>query len=262
MKPISEHRMKPIQDINKLKTGFKNQKDKKYDSTNIFFKQYYDGLFLFFNVTRSIKKKKDQHLIDLAFNNYLVNCITCLEIFYKHMIQSFDRWSEQGYTELLTEKVTLGQAFDLIGNEKITKQYIIANHYSFQNFSTIGKTMSALTQKDFYKEVENYEVTYIGGTKEGKLDPTDTKTVKLIKDYPDWKKTINKLYEDRNNFVHDGIILSNEKKLPHKINEILTAYVSAANLYVMYSYFKSDKIKILTPEEFAKHEGPYIKTEK
>jgi len=133
----------------------------------------------------------------IAVHNLLINTVTSLEVFFKHMIIQIKNWDVEGYKTLLSDKITLSEAFDLFHNNQVTREYLIAHYHKFQNFDTIGGIFSKLIgNKDFYKEVERHRVDLIDYKGE-------RRNYIFMEIYPDWRELISNIYQARNAFVHE-----------------------------------------------------------
>lgn len=152
------------------------------------------------------KSKKLSKLKSIAANNFLVNCVTAIEIHLKDVILQNSNWNELGFSDLLKEKISLNDAFEIFNKEKVTREYIIAHSISFQNIESINKVFSSLLKADFLKEVENFKVT-----PDEEEPSSEEKEMSLLERMPDWRKKMASLYELRNAFVHEGKM----KKLTH-----------------------------------------------
>lgn len=130
----------------------------------------------------------------IVVSNFIVNCVSALEMYFKNTILQNARWHNPGLTSLLKEKITLGEAYEMFGQEKISREYIVSHYFSLQNFESISGIFSKLTNSDFFKEVENFKVDWNG------------KTLTLLEEFPDWRSEIIQLYDVRNRYVHDNVI--------------------------------------------------------
>lgn len=130
----------------------------------------------------------------IVVSNFIVNCISALEMYFKNIILQNARWHNPGLTSLLKEKITLGEAYEMFGQEKISREYIVSHYFSLQNFESISAIFSKLTDADFFKEVENFKVDWSG------------QFSTLLEEFPDWRSDIIKLYDVRNKYVHDNLI--------------------------------------------------------
>lgn len=217
---------------------FKDQNHINYDPDMAFNSLFASSTILFLTIMPPNSKKKklkaDKDKLDLAYNNYLVNLVSALEIFYKHIILSTN-WEEEGYNKLLKEKVTLAESFELFGREKVTRQYIITEYFSFQNFLSISHTFDSLTGKQFYNELEQVSQIFFANTKKG-VSQNDQITLVLKTKYPQWRKTIMELYQVRNKFIHEGIIEGFSKAKFLKTLEVVSAYKAAVTGYILQNH--------------------------
>jgi len=157
------------------------------------------------HVSKSCKK---EIIIHEARRNYLVNLATSLEVFCKRTIMQFsDCWDERGISELLQERITLHEAFELVEvsrDQKLAKELFIINSYSFSNFDSITLVFSKLTGK-------------------ANLNILLGKTIKHDK----WEKSLKELFRYRNEILHDGIDMEIETKVINRFTTLVTDYVES-----------------------------------
>jgi len=168
-----------------------------------------------------------------ARKNFIINCITAVEVFFKDMIIGLDWFevlNEDGIDELLSEKITLTEAWLLFKTKNISLGEIIAAKFSFQSLPEINKIMKKLLGvSNFLKEVEQYEVTEIDE------DNEEEKVKFVLKDaYPDWRKKVQEIFELRHKFVHQ---VSFKGRIGlHRLRELyrnLDAFVEASEQYLL-----------------------------
>jgi hypothetical protein len=175
-------------------------------------------------------KSQPINFIDrIAFNNFTVNSVTVIEVYLKDIVLSYSKWDEKGYSKLLKEKITLSDAFELFNKERITREHIISHYYKFQNFASINSIFTDLLGTDFYKEIESFSC---------RLKIIGAETT-LIDECPNWRKSLNKLYEVRNRFVHDGVIEKINAIEIIELHSTITYFILATGFYFS-SKFQDD----------------------
>ena len=167
------------------------------------------------------KFKEEKHLKfknpeRIVVSNFIVNCVSALETYFKNTILQNARWYNPGLTSLLKEKITLGEAYEMFGQEKISREYIVSHYISLQNFESISAIFSKLTNTDFFKEVESFKVDW------------DGQMLTLLEELPDWRSEIIQLYDVRNRYVHDNVI----ERLSKRDIPIIFDRVYAFQIYI------------------------------
>lgn len=217
-------------DIDKIIAAHKNRGE---DNPDFFIKFYtlIDKAFELWGL-KVVSASRTSYLI--ATNNFLVNVVTALELFFKETISANSFWVEDGYFKLLKDRISLSEAYDLFTKENISREYIIANYHSLQNFGNINYVMSALIGKDFYNEIETF-IVYgdMGEVEPGTVFPEDFQNLLCLPmTYPEWKTTISDVYVKRNKFVHDGIIFDlNFDQITH-IKDVTILYTHVVSIYI------------------------------
>jgi hypothetical protein len=138
----------------------------------------------------------------LVKSNYITNVITEFEVFLKSLVKMRIWPNEDGYNKLLNEaRLNMNEAYHLLRNEKITREFIISSYYSFQNLSSMNYVFSQLIGKDFLDAIDSYT-------------PSD-ETKPLIASQTTWRSRIEVLFRARNEIVHEG------KETTMKSNELV-----------------------------------------
>lgn len=157
---------------------------------------------------------KDNWLKTESRKNLLINSVTSVEVFIKESIKGKHVYfPEEGQKELLKEKISLWEAYELFRNTNIRTVDIIADYYSFQNLDSIQYVLSTLTGKDFYQSMNNIELDLVNNSKYFKRE-----TLNLKNDYPNWQKNLRELFDIRHESVHD---VNFKKKLGKRKTDIL-----------------------------------------
>lgn len=214
MSASGESKIKNIR--NRFKNSTKEMREGAKDADSLFYSFYMES----YNLIVSDHFNKTKLGKDYILNNYLVNCVTSLELYFRSVIVQNKRWDEKGYSKLLNERISLHDAYELFNSDGVTRQYIIAHTNSFQNLDRINNVFSNLMDIDFLKEVENHSV---------KLD--DERDYSLKKKVPDWNRRIRKLYEMRNSFVHEGQLNILTKEMIQSIDESINYFQVSSNDY-------------------------------
>ena len=195
---------------------------------------FLEKMSLSFQLLQLVEKSNVKKEIKIeARKNFIINCITAVEVFFKDMIIGLDWFevlNEDGIDELLSEKITLTEAWLLLKTKNISLGEIIAAKFSFQSLPEINKIMKKLLGvSNFLKEVEQYEVTEIDE------DNEEEKVKFVLKDaYPDWRKKVQEIFELRHKFVHQ--VSFKDRIGLHRLKELyrdLDAFVEASEQYLL-----------------------------
>ena len=173
-----------------------------------------------------------------VINNFLANIVTSLEIYFKTLIQQYDNWDEEGYKKLFKEKITLSEAFELFNRHKVTRQFLIAEHYSFQNFAILDNVLSCLTgDSNILNKIETFETDLfkINGHRIKKRSS-------LNKLYPEWRKTTTKLFDLRHEYIHEGKTTISTQSEAEDYHDTINTFQNATDDYFKHRYF--DPLKI------------------
>ncbi|KYK35109.1 MAG: hypothetical protein AYK18_13520 [Theionarchaea archaeon DG-70] len=130
-----------------------------------------------------------------ARKNFIVNCVTALEVFLRDMIEGLIDMNvidQKRINEFLNDKITLKEAWEIFSERNITLGEIISATCSFQNLHQINSIFSKLFDQDFLEEINRFEVEREDGNSK----------FTLREDYPEWQKRIAEMFELRHKFVH------------------------------------------------------------
>ena len=213
-----------------------------------------------------------------ARKNFLINSVTALENFLIYWIINLFDWefevlektngekyflNWEGIKEVIEAKGNLGLLVEEIKEGEITRwknpAHIIISTFSFQNLNDINFVMTKITERNFFKEVENMESEFAdlvcpGSEAIKKLIDNYTKEIAKInlekndyieqgdwksqlidlkkkllekqgkfilkKEFPNWKEKLGYLFELRNEFVH---FVKSRKLSPGEVSEFLVA---------------------------------------
>jgi len=136
-------------------------------------------------------KKLRQHIRRMA----VVHSVSLLEVHLRNFIVSNKKhWTESGINELLKDKITLSEAFELFKHpdlKQLEKVHLIAHSSSFQSVGGVDTILSTLygfpNNKGFLKDFE---------IRQNRTDDNWLYGVNII-------KTFYSLFEIRNKIVHE-----------------------------------------------------------
>jgi hypothetical protein len=131
--------------------------------------------------------------------NFVVNLITMLEVFLKDTIREFHgKWLNEGVSKLLTDKITLNDAFLLARKTRIKKEELVALKASFQNIAAIESTFSTLTGKPFLDNL-GFHFRKVEGRELRNYDRN-------------WKQVLQESFELRHKIIHEGYLVPISKE--------------------------------------------------
>lgn len=139
--------------------------------------------------------KTDNKIKIEARKNFIINCVTALEVFLKDMIEGLIEMNaidQKRMEKFLNDKITVKEAWEIFSEKVITLGEIIAATRSFQNLRQINSTLSSLFDQDFLEEINSFQVERENG---------NTKFT-LKENYPNWQERITEMFELRHKFVH------------------------------------------------------------
>jgi hypothetical protein len=157
-----------------------------------------------------VEKGADTELKQVARKNFLVNIVTCFEIYFKELlIEHSGKWPKQRCDELLArEKISLSEALTFRQGSKLTPEHLIVFAIPLQNPNAINKVFSTLLGVDFFEAVDKYRVN------------DQEENFSLNSYLGEWRADFYKLYEIRNAIVHDGFPNKVSLKDTMRIDEI------------------------------------------
>ncbi|PKH50941.1 hypothetical protein CXF68_09705 [Tenacibaculum sp. Bg11-29] len=109
------------------------------------------------NLSRDLNREienniKDNKLKVQSRENLIINSVTALEVFIKDSIKGdLYYFAPEKQKNLLKEKISLYEAYELFRKTKIETEDIIAGYYNFQNLDSISYVLGVLTGRDFFK---------------------------------------------------------------------------------------------------------------
>ncbi len=218
-----------------MNTDFKliREKFKKFKGDEEYFQ---DGLAILLNGYDLLEKvsniqKKNLGLQEIARNNFIVNVTSTIETYFKGVVINGRNFKQEGYENLLKEKITLNEAYDLFKRVNVTRQYIVSHFYSFQNLESIEKVFSNLTGKRFLDEIEKVVINR-------------NKKTALLKTHPNWRNTLTEIFTIRNRFIHEGLYDDVELVKIKEYFSITVSMIIATEEYLkkskhlIYKYYK------------------------
>ncbi|NOT76711.1 MAG: hypothetical protein HOP08_17420 [Cyclobacteriaceae bacterium] len=229
-------------DVKKLQTRFAQfKKDKKegriIDADDNFFEFFLAAADLLIGAVTISDKGKPLFASDaqkVARANFFVNMSTAMEVYLKTLIVERDDWDEKGYDALMDQKITINDAFELFSKNKVTRPFIIFHKTSFQSLEKIVDVFSKLMGgKNILDEIENVEFV-IGGKSKNKAKTT------LKKYRPQWRKSLQEVFEIRNKFVHEGISPNEEDSVFNYWDDVYY-FQNSVNLYFHRKKMKSTR---------------------
>jgi hypothetical protein len=132
-----------------------------------------------------------------ARKNFVINCVTALEVFLKDMLVVLLYDNEQlcervkKIEKIRRMKLNPLDAYKVFSKHRISLGELIAITFSFQNIADIEEVFSALTEKKFLDEVGKI-----------KVENEEGKSFVLNEKYPDWRKKLEEFLNLRHKFVH------------------------------------------------------------
>jgi hypothetical protein len=181
-----------------------------------------------------IEKNRERNNTTQA-SQFLVIFITAMEVFLKKIVSLNPNWNDNGYTEILNQKITLSEAYKMIGKERVTQEFIVAQYVSFSNYDSINSVFSKLVGTEHFIEDLGKHVMIWAKAEEKILFDTC-----LDEMQPDWKDKIKEAYKRRNEFVHEGVTH------PDALTFSLQLFSIAIKFGVAFISFMIDKF----PKEF------------
>jgi len=212
------------------------KKQPKFNATWNFLSHFFDTNDLFIKSSNLPEFRNNKQLI---YRNYLTNCVTAIEIYFKHIIiENSGYWQKDGVDKLFKDrKISLIEALNFRKGAQLKAEHLIVYSLSLKGIDAIQVVMSALVGKDFFEELEAFQIS----VKDDKKNKTTIKTIKDINKR--WRADLVKLYELRNKYVHDDFTqkLSDEyiksiSPLMLLFAEVLTRYLGANFLKTNFSF--------------------------
>ncbi|TCK03948.1 HEPN domain-containing protein [Phorcysia thermohydrogeniphila] len=165
-----------------------------------------------------------------ARKNFVINCVTALEVFLKDMIVILLYSNEEWFYEKVKKlqklrdiKLNLLDACKMFNKRKVSLGELIVATYSFQNIAHIEEVFSALTGEKFLDKVGKV-----------KVEDEEGKSFVLNEKCPDWRKKLEELLNLRHRFVHQ---VSFKERLGLKrlknLFECLVSFVEATEQYLL-----------------------------
>lgn len=159
---------------------------------------------------------EEKNIKNLLYQNYVINAITCVEVYFKHtIVHRRHLWSEAGINKLMEARITLKDATKLLSNKDVTPAVIISHYTTFSNLDSISYNISLLTDSkiDFISGVE----------KQMSVHRSPENNI-----FEEWQSVIGEIFEYRHEFVHS------KSEYQFTENELSDCH-SMLNLFVLYS---------------------------
>ena len=208
-----------------------------------FFEKTYISVKLLQSAQRQFNRLKKGHkkntLIKEARKNFVINCVTAIEVYFKDIVRispelNNEILSNNSVGELLEkkEKVNLWEAYQIFKEKKFRIGDILLYYYTFQNLEDINIVMSKLLLiPSFITDVEKYVFIL---NKENQL-LFEKSQLCLSVDYPDWKLRITEFFNLRHDYVHH--INFNDKLGEEKLKSYF--YLMQAFILITDEYYFS-----------------------
>ena len=216
----------------------------KLDETQKSLSRRYDGYYLIPSDIFYEKTRRAWILLDLveksevskdlkleARKNFIINCTTALEVFLKDMLIGIvdilleKKCHPDKIDSLFKEKITLGEAYQLLSERKISAGLLIASKYSFHNLEVIDRIFSVIINGNFLESLGKFEVKDSKGKTKFVLD----------KRYHNgnWRNKLAEFLYLRHKFVHQ-IKFKDKLGLKRilKLWECLSDFVEATEQYL------------------------------
>lgn len=155
--------------------------------------------------------------------NFLINLVSAIEIHLRELIKiNSSNWNKELYSELLSDKISLENAFKIFKEVNVSRESIISKNSSFNSFESIVKTFCKLTKTSFVEDISSIFF----------MQNEDGGDVSLEKLYPKWQTTIHRLLEERNKIVHEGISHNKlDRAIMHEFHYTTIMFLYSLNFY-------------------------------
>lgn len=134
--------------------------------------------------------------------------------------------NKSGYDEWVIDTYNL----KIKGESEISKSYLLAEIFNFQNLNDINSAFSLLIGEDVLDEIGNM-VIYI-------FDKEEIKKLALNKSIPKWKADLEEALNTRHNIVHDSSYLLTQETINiEDFQDVVLYFSQIFSIYIM-RYFK------------------------
>ncbi len=199
---------------------------------------------------RSFKRLKNRNkkytLLKEARKNFVINCVTATEVYFKDLIKTTPELSKDiksiAVKELLSNKgkVNLWEAYEIFHEKDFRIGEILTYFYTFQNIEDINIVMSKLLSvNNFLSEVELHKLKL----HKDSIKRFHKEEISLSEDFPNWKTLIADIFNLRHDYVHHINFkdkLGDEKLF--KYYETLDVFISVTDDY-FFEHVKMDESK-------------------
>ena len=127
------------------------------------------------------------------------------------------------------EKTNLWEAYEIFKEKEFRLGDILVYYYSFQNLSVINHVMSKLLSVNFLDKIDMHTTKLV----DWEMDFFGAKNIVLNRDYPEWRKYTNEIFELRHDYVHH--IDYKDKLGNERVGNLffnLCAFVTVADNYI------------------------------
>jgi hypothetical protein len=179
----------------------------------------------------------DENLKNELTMYFYVGSASALEAYIKGLIMDvFERKkcliSEKNLKDLMRDKITIKDAFDIFRKIKPKPSeidFILIKH-SFQSLKSINEIFNKLFGKtDFLKELEEYEIR---NEELRKLMGFRAKGIACLKrNFPNWKRELQDIFNKRNNFLHNNIKVETKKEKGRHIFDLMISFIVVTQQY-------------------------------
>jgi len=170
------------------------------------------------------EQASDEELKQQARWNFVIMCVSAMEIFFKRMAEIFIQggWVHGSFFKSLRKDERLSVDLLKKDKEKYTDGEIISISNSFQNLDSINHFFTRMIGKNFLKEISEFKAP-IG----------QNKYIILKDDHPEFRKEISELIHYRKLVIHqDTVGRKLSKKYLYKMTGSLMDFIYASELYL------------------------------
>jgi len=172
-------------------------------------KIYYSGQLLnasYSKFKRFKKGSKKNNLLREARKNFVINCVTAIEVYYKDLVRVTPEMSDKirrsaSIKELLSskEKVNLWEAYQIFKEKDLKLGDLLIYYFTFQNLEEINLVMSKLLNlKNYLSDIEQHTLKLDKGGREY----FNLQDLCLSRDFPNWKSKISEIFNIRHDYIH------------------------------------------------------------
>jgi hypothetical protein len=143
------------------------------------------------SIDRGAKREYREHVNRL----FIIYECCGLEVFLKHIIiQYAGYWKESGINSLLTEQISLADAYKTFSHGDISREHVIAHTNTFQSYFSVNKVFTSLYGGNFFNDVYKSYIKYHTAEE---FEDFDFRNPDSLETY------LKELFELRNRLVHE-----------------------------------------------------------